>query len=281
MRLIQGKGIFWLLLAAAGLALQSPAVPAQGQIHIHRGADGTRLFTDRRIVGPDYTYIGTYGRPTASHACQGITPRILAERARPYAGTVRDFAGHYGVDPQLVQAVITVESCFDRHACPGWAPRASCNSCPPLPGNSGYGTASTPRKTYAAEPATCNRCSSVRPGHHPRTRRLQCRTRSGTAPPGRSTVPRNPELYRPRDGPLPTPVGCQCWVSLRSPVKAFLTTKRTQITKGSGTMVICPGETLVRDLPAGDRETLPALRETFSLERTKPPAADRRRRGQG
>jgi hypothetical protein len=116
MRLIQRRGIFWLLLAAAGLTLQSPAVPAQGQIHIHRGADGTRLFTDRRIVGPDYTYIGTYGRPTASHACQGITPRILAERARPYANTVRDFANQYGVDPQLVHAVITVESCFDRHA---------------------------------------------------------------------------------------------------------------------------------------------------------------------
>jgi hypothetical protein len=105
-----------LMLLAGTLTLHSDLTLGQGQIHIHRSADGTRLFTDRRTVGPDYTYIGSYGRPTASHACHGVTPRIIAERAEPYATTVRHFATHYAIDPQLVHAVITVESCFDRFA---------------------------------------------------------------------------------------------------------------------------------------------------------------------
>jgi hypothetical protein len=105
-----------LILLAGTFGLHSDVAVAQGQIHIHRGPDGTRLFTDRRTVGPDYTYVGSYGRPTASHACHGATPRVLAERAEPYSTTVRHFATHYGVDPQLVHAVITVESCFDRTA---------------------------------------------------------------------------------------------------------------------------------------------------------------------
>lgn len=89
---------------------------AQGQIHIHRSPDGTQWFTDRRNMGPDYTYVGSYGRPTASHSCHGITPTILAQRAEPYLTTVRHYATHYGIDPNLVRAVITVESCFDRQA---------------------------------------------------------------------------------------------------------------------------------------------------------------------
>lgn len=105
-----------LMLLAGTLPLHSDPALAQGQIHIHRAPDGTRLFTDRRTVGPDHTYVGSYGRPTASHACHGATPRVLAERAEPYSTTVRHFATHYGVDPQLVHAVITVESCFDRMA---------------------------------------------------------------------------------------------------------------------------------------------------------------------
>lgn len=105
-----------VILVAGMLSLYPETTLAQGQIHIHRSSDGTRLFTDRRFMGPDYTYVGSYGRPTASHACQGITPRILNERAEPYADTVRHFSHHYGVDPQLVRAVITVESCFDRFA---------------------------------------------------------------------------------------------------------------------------------------------------------------------
>jgi hypothetical protein len=116
MRLIHRSGFFWLLIVVTALAAHSPRLAAQGQIHIHQGPDGTRLFTDRRVVGPDYTYIGSYGRPTASHSCHGINSRILAQRAEPYADTVRHFANHYGVDPQLVHAVITVESCFDRYA---------------------------------------------------------------------------------------------------------------------------------------------------------------------
>ncbi|MFN2349413.1 MAG: lytic transglycosylase domain-containing protein [Thioalkalivibrio sp.] len=98
------------------LGLPSPEATAQGQIHIHRGTDGTQWFTDRRNMGPDYSYVGSYGRPTASHACHGVNRRILDERAAPYLTTVRHYAGHYGVDPNLVHAVITVESCFDRQA---------------------------------------------------------------------------------------------------------------------------------------------------------------------
>lgn len=116
MRPLHRHGIIGLLLATTAFTAVPSQVAAQGQIHIHRGTDGTRLFTDRRVMGPDYTYIGSYGRPTASHSCHGLTPRTLAERAEPYANTVRHYAAHYGVDPQLVHAVITVESCFDRYA---------------------------------------------------------------------------------------------------------------------------------------------------------------------
>ena len=116
MRLIHRSGIFRLPLLLALLLVLAPPLLAQNQIHVHRQPDGTMLFTDRRVMGPDYAYIRSYGRPTASHSCNGITPAVLARRAEPYTAAVHDFANHYGVDPQLVKAVITVESCYDRFA---------------------------------------------------------------------------------------------------------------------------------------------------------------------
>lgn len=86
------------------------------EIYIYRDRDGTPMFTDRRDMGPDYTFVGRYGRPTASHACRGVTRAAMDRRALDHLLTIRHYARHHGVDEEMIRAIIMVESCFDRHA---------------------------------------------------------------------------------------------------------------------------------------------------------------------
>ncbi len=110
------RSAYTLALWLAGLSLLSAPLLVHAEIYIHRDKDGTRWFTDRRDMGAGYTFIGTHGRPTATASCQGVNSRVMSDRAAPYQEIIRHYAAHYRVDPNLVHAVIMVESCFDRLA---------------------------------------------------------------------------------------------------------------------------------------------------------------------
>lgn len=116
----QGKAGWpgWARRAAAVLCLcwaaGSPAAP--GEIHEFKQRDGVRLFTDQKRVSSGAVYIGLYGRPPATHACRGMTPGLLKTRAQSYESLIGRHASTHGVPPELVRAVMQVESCFDRHA---------------------------------------------------------------------------------------------------------------------------------------------------------------------
>lgn len=111
---------FSIWMPRAGLALAIllfclPSVVA-AEIYIHEDRYGTTWFTDQRDMGPDYTFVRRYGRPTAWHSCQGLTRSMLDQRAADQMGWVMHYAQHHRVDQELIRAIITVESCFDRFA---------------------------------------------------------------------------------------------------------------------------------------------------------------------
>lgn len=48
----------------------------------------------------------------AAAGCQTLSPTVLAKKANPYAPVISKAAQRYGVNPALIKAVITIESCF-------------------------------------------------------------------------------------------------------------------------------------------------------------------------
>lgn len=108
----------WCLL---GLSLLLGAFAAHGQsaardIHVYRQPDGVRLFTDRKLPNADYAYVKKYGRPTAVLSCQGLNATAMDLRQNRYSEFVDKYARQYRVEPELVYAVMRVESCFDPNA---------------------------------------------------------------------------------------------------------------------------------------------------------------------
>ncbi|MBK1692234.1 lytic transglycosylase domain-containing protein [Ectothiorhodospira mobilis] len=103
----------WLL----ALAL-AQGTAAADEVYVHRDEHGGTWFTDQREMGEGFTFIERryYGRPPARSACRGLTPDALERRAQREMGWVRHYARLNGLDHRLIRAMITVESCFDRHA---------------------------------------------------------------------------------------------------------------------------------------------------------------------
>ncbi|MBK1673742.1 lytic transglycosylase [Ectothiorhodospira shaposhnikovii] len=108
----------WGKLASFTLSALLLSLPAGlgAEIYIHKDRDGTTWFTDRRDMGPNYTFVRRYGRPTARHACHGVNRAIMDRRAMDHMVTIRHQARHHGVDEEMIRAIIMVESCFDRNA---------------------------------------------------------------------------------------------------------------------------------------------------------------------
>jgi soluble lytic murein transglycosylase-like protein len=81
-------------------------VPAQAQIVRYQGPDGRLYFTNLPLSPAATPTVVT--RPT-------LSATRLATQA-PVLPLIQRLAQQYSVDPQLVQAIITVESNFDPHA---------------------------------------------------------------------------------------------------------------------------------------------------------------------
>ena len=103
--------LVWMFLAFILLPLQIHA-----EFYVYKEKDGTSWITDRKMPAENYTLMATIGRPTAVVSCRNMTQTKLEKRAADYMPTITTYAQAYKVDPRLVKAIISVESCFDRRA---------------------------------------------------------------------------------------------------------------------------------------------------------------------
>ena len=100
--------ITWLITGV--LLTANMAVMAEYYVYKHE--DGTTWFSDKDLPSNEYRLIATIGRPTASVSCSGS----IEERAEDHMPIIKQYARLYGVSIELIKAIITVESCFDRYA---------------------------------------------------------------------------------------------------------------------------------------------------------------------
>ena len=98
------------------IVLLVAAMPASADdwIYVQR-QDGVRTYTQVRPMGA-HTKILVRGRPTATASCLGLTPVSMQQRASLYEPIIRKHAKAHGLSPQLVSAVMRVESCYDKRA---------------------------------------------------------------------------------------------------------------------------------------------------------------------
>lgn len=93
-------------------------LPAQihAEFYVYKENDGTSWITDRKMPQESYTLMATIGRPTAVVSCRNMTASKLEKRASTYADVIQAYSIAYEVEPNMVKAIIAIESCFDRKA---------------------------------------------------------------------------------------------------------------------------------------------------------------------
>jgi len=106
-----GKAARRVTLAAACLAW---AVPASAQIYSWRDARGNLVLSNRRQPGGAAQVIASYPVPQAENI--RATRFAAADRGRLYDELIADSARTSGVRPDLVKAVVQVESAFNPNA---------------------------------------------------------------------------------------------------------------------------------------------------------------------
>ena len=86
------------------------------EFYVYKEKDGTSWITDRKMPQEKYTLMATIGRPTAVVSCKNMTEKKLEKRASSYVDVIQAYSIAFEVDPNLVKAIIAIESCFDRKA---------------------------------------------------------------------------------------------------------------------------------------------------------------------
>lgn len=116
-----GQPLVFCLLVAA-----TPWVNADA--YRYKQPDGGVIFTDVKLppgesrtvsisnIGSHRGYRSSYGRPTATASCTGVSPHLLDTRYSSIAGAVEAAAAEFNVDPLLIRAISRVESCYDSSA---------------------------------------------------------------------------------------------------------------------------------------------------------------------
>jgi soluble lytic murein transglycosylase-like protein len=102
--------IFALACAATALA-----APVQAQIYAWRDANGTLVLSDRKLDASAKTYAVTEGATTAAavRSTRPTASRSVRERFEPL---IQEHASRHALRPDLVRAVIQVESGFNPRA---------------------------------------------------------------------------------------------------------------------------------------------------------------------
>lgn len=95
---------------AVGLFVLS--MNSYAEYYVYKHSDGTTWYSDKNLPANNYKLIATIGRPTASVSCTGS----ISNRAKDHAPIIQQYSDLYGVSRELIRAIITVESCFDRYA---------------------------------------------------------------------------------------------------------------------------------------------------------------------
>ena len=105
-----------LFLGATLLALAG-ALPAHADdwIYLQR-ENGVRSFTDVKPVTGNFTRIPKAGRQTANASCTGLTEAGMQKRHAIYKPVIHKHAKTHNLPPELISAVMRVESCYDRRA---------------------------------------------------------------------------------------------------------------------------------------------------------------------
>jgi len=88
----------------------------QAELYVYKESDGTSWITDRKMPQDKYTLLATIGRPAAVVSCRNMTTAKLERRASDYKNVIETYSSAYQVDPQMVRAIIAIESCFDKKA---------------------------------------------------------------------------------------------------------------------------------------------------------------------
>ncbi len=91
-------------------------IQVYAEFYVYKENDGTSWITDRKMPQENYTLMATIGRPTAVVSCRNMTAAKLDKRASTYVDVIQAYSIAYEVDPNLVKAIIAIESCFDRKA---------------------------------------------------------------------------------------------------------------------------------------------------------------------
>src|SRR4051812_38906158 len=99
-----------LLLVALGGLLLLP-VPAHAQIYAWRDINGTLVLSDRKLVDGAQTYA-----VADAPSVRVTNPVAAANRGREFDAIVEEHAGRHALRPELVRAVIQVESGFNPRA---------------------------------------------------------------------------------------------------------------------------------------------------------------------
>lgn len=89
------------------------AVPASAQIYSWQNAEGQLVVSDR--PRHDQGEMVTYAVPRA-RAVRATTPADITPRSAAFDDYIEVHSAHQGVPPELVRAVIQVESAFNPHA---------------------------------------------------------------------------------------------------------------------------------------------------------------------
>lgn len=104
------KYIISSLIILAGTLYAGQILAAEYYVYKHQ--NGSTLYTDRKSVATDnYTLIATIGRPTAAVSCNNA--KLHAASHQPI---IKEYSAQYGVNKNLIKAIIAVESCFDKNA---------------------------------------------------------------------------------------------------------------------------------------------------------------------
>ena len=105
----QNSGLYKISWIALLLIL---SMNCYGEYFVYKHEDGTTWYSDKNMPSDSYKLIATIGRPTASVSCTGS----IENRAKDHAPIIQQYSELYGVSKELIKAIITVESCFDRYA---------------------------------------------------------------------------------------------------------------------------------------------------------------------
>lgn len=105
-----------VMLLGCALFGAAPAHAGSEWIYIQKKPDGITHYTDQKPKRGSYQRVKTLGRETAKASCMGLTQTSMRQRANAYAGLIEKHARAHGLSPQLVSAVMRVESCYDHRA---------------------------------------------------------------------------------------------------------------------------------------------------------------------